>query len=45
MLADKLLFDIKTLNISSFEDGIIDTNVNLNEKGFRILKFKKTTYF
>ena len=31
MLADKLLFDIKkkTLNISSFEDGIIDTNVNL----------------
>ena len=43
LIADKLLFDISSqeLDITSFNNGKINANVNLNEKGFRILKFKK----
>ena len=43
LIADKLLFDIKKQNlaITSFNNGKISANVKLNEKGFRILKFKK----
>ena len=46
MVADKLI-DIKkqTLNIASFNDGKINANINLNEKGFRILKFKKINLY
>ena len=43
MAADELLFDIKKqkLNIQSYNNGKINAKINLNEKGFRILKFKK----
>ena len=43
MIADRLYFDVKkqTLNIAAFKDNKINANINLNEKGFRILKFKK----
>ena len=36
LIADKLLFDItdQTLNITSFNDGKVKANVNLNEKRF-----------
>ena len=36
LIADKLLFDItkQKLDISSFNDGRINANVNLNEKRF-----------
>ena len=40
---NKLLFDItkQKLEISSFKNDKVKTNIKLNEKGFRILKFKK----
>ena len=43
IFADKLLFDIKSkkLNIKSFNNNKANANINLNEKSFRILKFKK----
>ena len=41
--ADKLVFDVndKTLEIESFNNNKINVNVSDNEKGFRILKFKR----
>ena len=43
LIADKLYFDItkEKLNISSINNGRVNANIKLNEKGFRILKFKK----
>ena len=41
LIADKLLDITKKLDITSFNDGKINANVNLNEKGFRILNLKK----
>ena len=40
LIADKLLFDItkKKLDITSFNDGKINANVNLNEKRFQNIK-------
>ena len=40
-------FDIKNqkLDITSFNDKGINANLNLNEKGFRILKFKKINQY
>ena len=44
---DKLLFDIKRqkLKIETFKDNRISVNVDTDEKGFRILKFKKIILF
>ena len=43
LFADKLSFNVKNkmLKIKTFNEDRINVNVNTDEKGFRILKFKK----